>query len=123
MKSLPPSIGRTKRGMVNILEAVLLGNLTVWIVTDEDQEDVIAVVTTKVQFEEVSKTRDLLIYSFTSFGDMSLNFWNEAYETLEKYAVSQNCQNILAYTTNEEIIDFFNRKGAKTDNRLIQMEV
>lgn len=122
-KSLPPTVSNTKRGMVNILEAILLEKLVVWIITDEDQEQIFGIVTTHLRYEEISKTRSLLIYSYTSFSGMHYTYFNDALETLEKYAISESCYSIIAYTKNEQIANFFENKGADTDNTLIEMEV
>lgn len=122
-RALPPTVSGTKRAMVNILEAILLEKLVVWIITDEDQERIFGIVTTKLDYEEVSKTRNLLIYTFTSFGETHYTQMKDAIKTLKKYAVSENCTYIEAYTANERLMNFLEETGFYNNYNLMELEV
>lgn len=123
VRALPPTVGGTKRTMVNILEAILLENLVVWIITGENQEKVLGIVTTKLDYEEVSKTRNLVIYTFTSFGETHYTLMKDALETLKKYAISENCTHIEAYTANERLENFLEEMGFYNNYNLMELEV
>lgn len=122
-KSLPPIVGRTRKGMINVLEAVLLEDLIVFNLTNEDQDELYAVVTAKVEYESISKTRNLLIYSFTSLETIPPGMWERTREELKKIAIANDCSNIIAYAKNKNVIEFFNKQGARTETTLIEMEV
>lgn len=109
--------------MVNILESILLGRLTVWAIMDEDQENIYGVLTTKFEYDEISKTRNLLIYSYTAISKVHFKYWDDTLETLIKYGVSNRCESVLAYSKNELIQNYFEERGADTENILLNLEI
>lgn len=120
--SLPPDIKKSQRGMVNTLEAILLDKLVCWGYYNKEGE-LLFLTTTKFEYDEVSKTRRLLIYTFTAVVQIDSSMFRTALESLRKYARSNGCTSIIAFTKNERVIEYLKRINAKTEFRLIELEV
>lgn len=120
--SLPPATVKSHRGMVNVLEAILLDRLVCWGYYNEGG-DLIFLTTTKFDYDEVTKTRRLLIYTFTAVSKIDSIMFKKALTSLNKYAKSNGCTSIVAFTKNERVIEYLKRLDAKTEFRLIEMEV
>lgn len=108
--------------MVNILEAILLDKLLCWGYYNEDA-DLVFLLTTTIDYDEVSKTRRLLIYTLTSVAKIDSSMFIKSLENLKKYARSNACSSIIAYTRNEKILTYMNRLGADIGFNLIEVEV
>lgn len=119
--SLPPNITSTIQGMSSILSAIMREDLAVWVYDDDGE--VVFVMSTVIQTDPVTYKKSLLIYSLTGIRDISDRMWKEAYETIRKYARYHGCENIIAYTENEKIVNYINNIGGKATFKLIQLEV
>ena len=121
-KSLPPTVTNRRLRMSNVLRSILMEDLSVWIYYDEDRKERY-VLSTVVREDKVTLGRDLLIYTFTSLGQVSTKEVITGFEVIKKYARGNDCNMILAYTSNKRITNFFDNLGAETSFNLIQMEV
>lgn len=120
--SLPPAVNRRRQRMANVLRSILLEELEVWCYWDK-QKSLRYVVSTYVQVEPVSLSRDLLIYSFTSLGSLDIQELVRGFEVLKKYAESRGCYAILAYVDDARVMQVLERIGGKGNFTLMQMEV
>lgn len=123
-KGLPPTAGDSYKNMVNVLEATLLEKLICWGYYS-DENELMFLVTTTIYFDEISKNRKLLIYSFTGLCKITNIMFSDALNKLKKYAKSEECSHIIAYTRNEKIVNYLSNGsiGADVGYRLIEMEV
>lgn len=123
--SLPPIISYTEQGMSNVLRSALFGDLKVFVFYegDEENKEAIFVLSGLVQIDRVSLQRAFLIYSFTRVREIKPRHWEEGFEQLRRYAEKEGCGSIIAYSENQQIIDFLSSQGARTDFTLIEMEV
>lgn len=105
-ESLPPFTGEREEIMNNILTAVLTEQLECWmsyqVVDDVNVMD--AFLTTTFIYDDISKAKNILIYSLYGYHEISEQSWDEGFEALYKYGFSKGCSNIIAYTSNDYMI-------------------
>ena len=99
--------------MNNVLECLLLDKLQCWVTFDKDN-NIKAVTTTRICFDDISMTYDLLMFSTYTFSDMSRRDWLTGLKTLNKFAKSRNCSRIVAYTDNNDMVRLSERLGWKS---------
>lgn len=123
-KGLPPISGDSYRNMVNVLEAVLLEKLICWGYYSEDGE-LDFLVTTSIHYDEVSKTRKLLIYTVTGMTTVTSAMFVDSLNILKKFAKAEQCEYIITYTRSERVVNYMSNGhiGADASYRLIEMEV
>lgn len=99
-QALPPFVANSDRSMVNILKAILGGDMQCWILysSDDTGGSIYAVMTTKIEVDEISNTKCLLIYSFYANKPLTSHLVSLGFETLKKFASSTGCYKIIAYT-------------------------
>ncbi|KKM71548.1 hypothetical protein LCGC14_1429560, partial [marine sediment metagenome] len=92
-QALPPFVANSDRSMVNILKAILGGDMQCWILysSDDAGESIYAVMATKIEMDEISGTKCLLIYSFYANKPLTNQLVISGFETLKKFASSEEC--------------------------------
>ena len=124
--SLPPIAGNEHPDRTNrILSAALAGRISVWASyerVDEYRIKFEGVVLTKILYDDVSGTKQLLIYSIFGYNQVSKESWNQALVTLSTYAVNKKCSQIIAYTDHEYIKKIAIQLGG-TSRHFISFEV
>jgi len=110
-QSLPPITIESPRRMNNILESLLLGRMDLWIGLEDDK--VRGLVVTAFSYDKNSDVQDLLIYSIYGFEDLSTEIIMEGMETLKKFAVSNGCKRVTAYSKVEAVINMMKRFGSE----------
>ena len=120
--SLPPIVKYTREGMANILRAVLFEDLHVFIYYNEDDEAQY-IVSACIQSDVVVLQRRLVVYTVSAVRDMNAKLWEDGLDSLKKFARSENCHSIVAYSANEQITKFLGSRGANTKYTLIDIEV
>ena len=110
-QSLPPITLESPRRMNNILESLLLGRMDLWIGLEEDK--VRGLVVTAFSYDKNSDVQDLLIYSIYGFEDLSTELIMEGMKTLKKFAVSNGCKRVTAYSKVEAVINMMKRFGSE----------
>lgn len=123
-KAFPPIAQATEEAFLAIQEQFLLGEMDCWFgVASIDAKDIIAVMTTKVVTEEVSHTKNMLIFSVTTYKAHSDALWTEGYSTLRRYAKSKGCEKIISFTNNPIVLQIAKNLGADINWTLIQLEL
>lgn len=102
-ESLPPTSDKSDRAMNRLLEALMVGIVDAWISFRKPDKEVVALVTTTVVSDVLSRTRTLLIYTTTTLKQSNAVDWKEGFEALNKYAKKLRCHAVACYTTNPEI--------------------
>lgn len=121
-KSLPPTVTNRRQRMANVLRSILMDDLVVWVYFNSEGRERY-VTTTLVRTDKVTLGKDLLIYSFTSLGQITPEQAMNGVEVLKKYARGNDCKSIIAYSADERVVEFLESKGASANYKLIQMEV
>jgi hypothetical protein len=123
-KAFPPIAEATNEAFLEIQEQFLLGTMDCWFgVESIDDQEILAVMTTRVVMEDVTKTKNMLIFSVTTYAPHSEALWVKGYDTLRKYAASKGCTKIISFTNNAQVIRIADNLGAYVGWRLIQLDV
>ena len=124
-KSMPPEIARDDEKMNNILKSLLSGALECYAIVGRTSTKVITYgfVTLTIASDQCSGGSCVLIYSITSLRMFPLEFWEDGLKALREYAKSRRCNKIIAYSRTARIIEMAEAVGARTDYRVIELEV
>ena len=123
-KAFPPVAHATGDVMLIIQEQFLLGDMQCWFgVESLDSAGIVAVMTTKVVYDEVTKTKNMLIFSVTSYMMHSEELWFDGYETLRAYARSKGCNKIISFSDNPQVMHIAKKLGANVEWKLIQLDI
>ena len=119
-ESMPPTIIVSPEKLNNLFESLLIGGMVCWASMVGHTDEMEGLLITTVQEDKVSETRSLLIFSLYSFTNASTDLtWQEGLAKLMRFAITQRCDQIIAYTTNESIIKFVERVGGDASQRFI----
>lgn len=121
-KSLPPTVLQRRQRMANVLRAVLMEDLVVWVYYDQNQNERY-VASTVIRTDKVSLSKSLLIYSFTSLGQLQPKQLWSGIEKLKKYAEGNDCNNLIAYTADENVKEFLSETGVDIQFSLAQIRI
>jgi len=115
-ESLPPVAGEGPDRMNNILMSLLSNKSQCWAsyAVNGDQRKFDGIVITKVLYDDISDTRNLLIYCLYGYGDVGRDSWLSGFKALVKYAGSKNCCRIIGYTDVPSIARIVRRLGGET---------
>jgi len=121
-RSLPPVVGEHPDKMNRILERLLTGEMQCWAAYRKNEEiQFIGFVVTTVTTDYCSMTRNLLLYCICGFEKTNLQDWKEGYIALVKYGHAMQCNRIVAYTKQENLINLAKRMGGEVDYRFISV--
>ena len=123
--TLSPQLEVTDEALNNVLASILKGNSQVWVVLGEgdNADNIYAMIVTTFVFEDVTKTKNLLVYSLSGYRSVPDSLWMDALDMLKLYAKSNGCFKIIAYTQVERVLTIANDLGADTSMTLISWEV
>lgn len=124
-QSLPPAIRDGSGKMNRILAAALSDKVDVWASYSKNDDSVKfnGIVLTKILYDDISDTKNLLIYCLFGYGALDSSSWLSGLRTLTKYARSKDCSCITAYTVLPNIIEISKRLGADTNYTFISFDV
>ena len=99
-QSLPPIVTRHSDNMNRILAALLSNKMSCWIsyTKTEEMSKFDAVILTKFIFDDATYTKNLLLYSVYGYAKLESRHWMEGFAFMSKYALSQGCDKLIAYT-------------------------
>lgn len=119
--ALPPDIVNDPESMNNILLALLEEKLLCWVYHDKTR--IRAIVTTQIMEDIASKQKRLLLYTAYTFGKLDSSGWIDGLEALRKYARSEGCNSIIAYTKLEYMANLSKRIGGKADYIFVSFSI
>ena len=124
-QALPPFVANSDRSMVNILKAILSDDMQCWILysSDDGGEKIYAIVSTKIEIDDISGTRCLLIYSFYANKPLTSHLVTSSFETLKRFASGKGCFKIVAYTDIPKMEQLWKSLGGIAETRFIEMGV
>ena len=120
--SIPPTATWTPNMTNKILSSLLCGKSHCWIsYVKGEQRKLEGVVVTQVLYDDISDTRNLLIYCLCSYDGFRESSWSNGLKALVKFAASRNCKNIVAYTDVPNIIKMVKKLGGETNQTFISL--
>ena len=124
-QSLPPTVGEHPDKMNRILAAALSGKIDVWAsyTKDESGNKLEAIVLTKILYDDVSGTKNLLIYCLYGYSKISTESWKDGLVTFAKFAKSRGCSQIIAYTDVPRIVKLVNSLGGESKYTFISFDI
>jgi len=122
--SLPPLVRADAESILRVQESLLLGRLECWVASEtRDLTKTLGIATTCFVTDEISLTKNLLIYTATTIAPHSQDLWSVSYGVLARYARSRNCKNIIAYSEQPEVINLVERIGGTSNWRILYFEL
>lgn len=123
-QSLPPIVGEHPDKMNRILASALSGKVEVWAsYTKGDTNKFEGIVLTELLFDDVSQTRNLLIYCLYGYTDVNEGSWLHGIQKLGEYAKSRKCSRVVAYSDVPYIIELASKLGAETKYTFISFNL
>lgn len=124
-RSLPPIVTNNDDKMNRILSSLLSGKTQCWLSYERDGErsKLNAVVLTKMLYDEVSGSKNLLLYSVYGYSQMTQRHWMEGFAFMSKHALAQGCTGLVAYTDVPYLIEMAKQYGAEPNYTFVSFEV
>lgn len=110
--SLPPLSEASQWAEEKILAAINRGELTLWVYCEGPT--ILAVISTTLTGDTITKTQAMLIYSAHSVGDLGIEDWRAIVGTLGKAARVAGLYRLVAYSDVQRIVDIVNELGGST---------
>ena len=116
-QSLPPIVGGSPDRMKKILTSLLCGKAHCWAsyIVDGDVRRFEGIMITRIFYDDVSDTRQLLIYCLYGYEGVEQSSWITGLKSLVKFARSKNCERIIAYTDVPYMIELTKKLGGNAD--------
>ena len=121
--SLPPYVLGSQDAMLRIQEQLLVEYLDCWACVNDELGTLFGIMTTRVAVDDITLTKNLLIFTITLTEEHENDVWLEGYEYLSKYAESRNCTSIIAYTNQEHVIALADNLRGDTSWRMLQFSL
>jgi hypothetical protein len=106
-RAVPDLPGQSLDTVNNILKSLVMGESVCWVAyrrVAERQNDIIAMMITRIIYDDVTEVRSLLIYCLAGWEMIDLNFYREGFESLKKYGKENNCNRIIFYADESRMI-------------------
>ena len=124
-ESLPPIVGGHPERMNRILTSLLTDKAICWASYKRGEEGVKfeGIAVTRILYDDVSDTRNLLIYAVYGYEETDSNTWIEGITSILKYANSKRCEQIIAYTDFPHVVEIVDRLGGSTATTFLSFNV
>jgi len=123
-QSLPPVAYESPDKMNRVLSSLLAGKTQCWAsYTRNPEVKFEGLVLTKMIYDDVSNTKNLLIYCLYGYEDVDDKSWFSGLNTLSKYAKSKGCAQVMAYTDRPGVVKLVKRLGGDTSFTFISFDV
>ena len=124
-QSLPPIAGEGPDKMNKILTSLISGESECWAsyTTDGEQRRFEGIVITKITLDDVSNTKNLLIYCLYGYEMVDKSSWTSGFKSLVKYADSKDCHRIIGYTDVPLISKTVERLGGEAKYTFVSLPV
>lgn len=107
-----------------LLEKLFTGDCQAWIIPGNLKGDVVkALMVTTVFEDDLTHTKDLLVFALQSFRLISEEDWIEVAGDLDKVAKSWKCDRIVTYSKIGRVIDIMEKAGYDSSYRFLTKEV
>ena len=107
------------------LIALMSGNLQAWFATTrvDNKIEYHGNLITKILTDDITGRKSLLLVSLYLFKQAPQEIWIDAFETLRKFAVANDCKKITAYTTNPAVLKRATQFNFNTDWSILSLEI
>ena len=126
-KSLPPITTASAERMTFILRSLIVEVMQCWVLCKPDAEndttEMYAIITTEYAIDPGSGTKNLLIFSLYGLQPVPQELWRDGFSTLQKFAKTNDCEGIIAFTDVPAVVEIAKSIGGNTDTRLIILGV
>jgi len=124
-QSLPPIAGEHPDKINRILSAALSGSVDVWAsyVKDDGNRILEGIVLTRILYDGVSGTKNLLIYTVYGYNAVDDESYMKIFTTLVKYAKAKGCLQLVGYTTLSYLADICKEFGADTSYTFVSFDI
>ena len=122
-ESLPPIAGGSPDRMNRVLMSLLSDRAQCWAsyTVGEEQRRLEGIVITRILYDDVSDTRNLLIYCLYGYEGAGKDSWLSGLKSLVKYGVSKSCHRIIGYTNLPSIVRIVERLGGETKYTFVSL--
>lgn len=124
-QSLPPTVAESPDKMNRILSSLLSGKADCWASYTKSggMNSFEGIVVTKMLYDDVSDTKNLLMYCLYGYTKVDKQSWLHGLKALTKYAEARGCARIVAYTDVPYMIDMANFLGGEAKYTLCSFDV
>lgn len=119
--SFPPGVPKKEESIANLQEALLADRAQLWALRQGKR--IMGFATTVVMKDTIMGCTSMFVYSMGSIRETPLAGWMEGLEALRRVAKRVGCSHILSRSNNPKVVEMLERLGAKTDVRMIELEV
>ena len=122
--SLPPIASGKEERMNRVLMSLLSSQSQCWAgyrVDDNEKRVFEGIMVTKIYHDYISNCKSLLIYSLYSYSKVSKRTWLNGFKSIIKYAMSHDCEDIVAYTSVPFLIDMAKKLGGNVDYTFVKL--
>jgi hypothetical protein len=122
-ESLPPIAGESPDKMNKILAALLIGKAQCWAIYDKTEKEnrFEGIMITKVLYDDISDTKNLLIYCLYGYEKISKKNWFIGIKSLVKFATGQGCSQIIGYSDAPLILKMVERLKGETKYTFVRI--
>lgn len=121
----PPSVALSEATMLRLLMQMLAGGMQVWVANrvKEFPSKAIALLTTSIMTDALVGTKNLLMFSFYGWEDISDKEYLMGFATLKRFALAEGCTSISFYSNNDRLLSIAAKVGFLTDFRYGMIEI
>lgn len=121
---LPPETIPDTQAENRLLKSLTSDTMQVWLIVDGAAAiKVRALILTTVVSDEITKTRDMLLFCTHSFVPVKDEVWLEVDKELVSIARKNRCDRLVAYTREERVIQLMQICGYDTSYRFVYKEL
>lgn len=121
VERMPPITVNGPMELAKVYESLLSGIMQCWTYVDEDR--IIGFVLTTVTTDWCTNARSLLIYAVFSVDSTKKEYFEDAYDSLRRYAKSQGCKHIAGFTDIPQVKRIVELLGGNTSFTYVKLEV
>jgi hypothetical protein len=113
INAIAPIVDPTPENIQEILCQLLKQDMQCWCVFEGD--DIYGHILTSISIDINTNFRTLMIYSLFLFRKAPPEMWEEGWSAIEKFAESNKCTRISAYTKDENVMSIAEKRGFSPD--------
>ncbi|KKN51492.1 hypothetical protein LCGC14_0622330 [marine sediment metagenome] len=123
--SLPIHMEFNDKAMSNILDGLIKGDTQCWVGLDKDKDppDPVCMILTAFSTEYATKTKNLVIFSFSAYSHLVDEVYAEGIQVLKQFAAKNKCHRLIAYTQIPRILDVAKKLDGDISTTLLSWEV
>lgn len=121
INAVAPIIDPTPEKIQDILCQLLRQDMQCWCVFEGD--DIYGHIVTSISIDINTKSRTLIVYSLFLFRKATPEMWEEGMSAIERFAASNKCNRVAAYTNNDLVISIAEKREYRTDYTYIVKDI